>query len=516
MIRTIYLTPLAFVVIALAYAMPAFALDDANASGYKACIQQALSVSPVNESALAACRNQYYPSGTGSTNTSSQDLTGAAACVRQAMTLTAPAAREAAVAACARQYYPQMGSTTPSAPPSSVSQNTLSDLQAQLAAVERQLAQLLQQLGAGGCPNIFMNLARGMNDAQTGGGVSALQRYLRSTGDFTHPEITGFFGWVTGDALAKFQKRNGIATTTSQGLGRAGPLTRNVIAAICSNIPNPVPVVQAPPASPTPTNPVSTNALTSTSTAIQAARLEGPFAACKTTLDQVQQCAVANPTNPSQCSAKALEFARCAKGIAAQSSRQPSRPDLGSIAVPLGGKCPTQFEQFRQCIIPTNSSGDRTAAANSSTACQSQRQTYLDCIKSSFLNQRIGTSTPNIPPGYVGLTLQEALARAGPRGSHLGMAARTWGQMTAEERRANTDKYVQCVNQAGDQYNAELRASLGPAHMATSQAEWDAAGVVARQKNREAGARVQECRRQYQPWWEESGVLDALKDTWQF
>lgn len=87
------------------------------------------------------------------------------------------------------------------------------------------------------CTNVVRNLYLGMNDAETGAEVSALQRFLTETGDFTYGEITGYFGPATEGAVQRFQCRemqlcSGGAETN--GWGIIGPRTRSAMGARCT------------------------------------------------------------------------------------------------------------------------------------------------------------------------------------------------------------------------------------------------------------------------------------------
>lgn len=76
-------------------------------------------------------------------------------------------------------------------------------------------------------------ISRGLDIGSRGSDVAELQRFLRSTGDFTYPEITGYFGSVTQAAVQRWQAREGIVssgTPASTGYGRVGPQTRRALA----------------------------------------------------------------------------------------------------------------------------------------------------------------------------------------------------------------------------------------------------------------------------------------------
>ncbi|MEK7509777.1 MAG: peptidoglycan-binding protein, partial [Patescibacteria group bacterium] len=80
----------------------------------------------------------------------------------------------------------------------------------------------------GTCPIIKRLLTLGAK----GEDVSALQRYLTETGDYTYGQTTGYFGPVTQAAVQRYQARNGIVssgTPDSTGYGAVGPRTRAAI-----------------------------------------------------------------------------------------------------------------------------------------------------------------------------------------------------------------------------------------------------------------------------------------------
>lgn len=78
----------------------------------------------------------------------------------------------------------------------------------------------------GSCPALTLNLYRNLNDAATGGQVSALQRFLAAQGYYQ--PVTGYFGPLTFTNVAHFQQGRGIVST-----GGVGPLTRAAIQQLC-------------------------------------------------------------------------------------------------------------------------------------------------------------------------------------------------------------------------------------------------------------------------------------------
>lgn len=92
------------------------------------------------------------------------------------------------------------------------------------------------------CLRLVSSLRLGHRDEYASGPVSSLQQFLKSTGDFTYPEITGYFGPATQTALQKFQSRGGIVssgTPETTGHGVAGPRTREYIQSISCAVATP-------------------------------------------------------------------------------------------------------------------------------------------------------------------------------------------------------------------------------------------------------------------------------------
>lgn len=84
--------------------------------------------------------------------------------------------------------------------------------------------------GGGSCLAITHNLGLEDTDAQTGGDVSRLQRFLAQNPSI-YPEglITGFYGPATMRAVQRWQRTNGVAssgTPETTGYGYVGPKTR--------------------------------------------------------------------------------------------------------------------------------------------------------------------------------------------------------------------------------------------------------------------------------------------------
>lgn len=79
-------------------------------------------------------------------------------------------------------------------------------------------------------PTLTRNLTLGTK----GDDVSALQQFLTQTGDYTYPEVTGYYGPVTQAAVERYQARNNIISSGSPsttGYGSVGPKTRAALVA---------------------------------------------------------------------------------------------------------------------------------------------------------------------------------------------------------------------------------------------------------------------------------------------
>ena len=95
--------------------------------------------------------------------------------------------------------------------------------------------------GGGGtaafCPNFTYNLYLGLNDSETEGQVTQLQKFLAQD-SIVYPEghITGFYGPLTEQAVKRWQAKNGLVSSGSPdttGYGVMGVQTREKIRAFC-------------------------------------------------------------------------------------------------------------------------------------------------------------------------------------------------------------------------------------------------------------------------------------------
>jgi peptidoglycan hydrolase-like protein with peptidoglycan-binding domain len=90
------------------------------------------------------------------------------------------------------------------------------------------------------CVALTKNLYMGATDATTDGEVSKLQKFLKEAGDFTHPEITGYYGPATEIAVQKWQTKMKIVTSgtpDTTGFGAVGPMTRTKM--LCAKVDEP-------------------------------------------------------------------------------------------------------------------------------------------------------------------------------------------------------------------------------------------------------------------------------------
>ena len=95
-------------------------------------------------------------------------------------------------------------------------QQTIQLLERQLVALKQELAaRLARGAQAPGaltaistpCLNLTRDLALGARDTGPNGEVFRLQSFLRDTGDYFYPGLTGYFGEQTQTAVQSFQRR---------------------------------------------------------------------------------------------------------------------------------------------------------------------------------------------------------------------------------------------------------------------------------------------------------------------
>lgn len=114
------------------------------------------------------------------------------------------------------------------------------------------------------CVRFSHNLYLGQSDKETDSEVSKLQKFLKDSGHFTYPTITGYYGPATELAVQKFQAAQSIVSAGSYettGYGVVGPKTQNKIYVLsCGNNVN----------NQTPTNTTTTSVVNQTAPSVPA------------------------------------------------------------------------------------------------------------------------------------------------------------------------------------------------------------------------------------------------------
>lgn len=174
-----------------------------------------------------------YLWGNGSTSTS-QTIAVAPGTYTMALQAT-DASSTLATTTCSSTVNATTTSTTVSA--------QIQNLLNQIAALKAQILALLQQQTGGGSgntatstPTSCFNFGRDLHDGDRGDDVRELQRTLATDPSIFPPGlITGFFGHRTEEALKKFQKKFGIASTST---GFFGPRSRAFMSERCGSADN--------------------------------------------------------------------------------------------------------------------------------------------------------------------------------------------------------------------------------------------------------------------------------------
>src|SRR5665213_301050 len=103
-------------------------------------------------------------------------------------------------------------------------------LLAQVKQLQTQIAQLEGQSGQAPCVNLSSDLTLG----STGGDVTNLQNYLIAKGDLSPQYNTGYYGFLTAQAVGKLQVSLGIVSSSNDPVyGIMGPQTRGTLT--CQN-----------------------------------------------------------------------------------------------------------------------------------------------------------------------------------------------------------------------------------------------------------------------------------------
>lgn len=107
-----------------------------------------------------------------------------------------------------------------------------SDLQAQIAALLEQIAQLEAQIGGGSSSTSCVAPMAPLTIGSQGAEVTSLQTWLMAEGEVIPAGATGYFGSQTQAALASWQAANGV----SPAVGYYGPITKAAVEAACTTI----------------------------------------------------------------------------------------------------------------------------------------------------------------------------------------------------------------------------------------------------------------------------------------
>ena len=165
-------------------------------------------------------------------------------------------------------------------------------------------------------PTNGLTLSRSLYIGTKGTDVTKLQQFLRSTGDFTYPTITGYYGSVTAKAVQRYQCRTlniCSGTQNSNGYGVVGPKTRAMLRAarrVATNTPiTPTPTPQPIPTPiiipTTPTPPPVTYAWNTSSWSSCADNTQSRTVTCKGSDNNTYsdaKCTSSKPTTSNTCS----------------------------------------------------------------------------------------------------------------------------------------------------------------------------------------------------------------------
>lgn len=139
-------------------------------------------------------------------------------------------------------------------------EHTIEQLQAQISSLFAEITALRDQIASRGgsgevpstkvtpvtiCPRFSYNFYLGMNDGETEGQITDLQKILAVDSE-VYPEslITGYYGPLTEQAVRRYQKKHGIVSSGSPdttGYGVVGPATRTTLLQRCDQTVMPLP-----------------------------------------------------------------------------------------------------------------------------------------------------------------------------------------------------------------------------------------------------------------------------------
>jgi len=119
---------------------------------------------------------------------------------------------------------------------SAQTQDTLLQQISELLKIVTQLQEQLAKLQGNGTrpptAGAGLSIMRSLYIGIRGTDVTQLQTFLKTVGDFTYPEITGYYGNVTAQAVQRYQCREMqicSGTPNSNGYGVVGPKTRKYL-----------------------------------------------------------------------------------------------------------------------------------------------------------------------------------------------------------------------------------------------------------------------------------------------
>ncbi len=104
----------------------------------------------------------------------------------------------------------------------------IEQLQAQLAAIQG------ENTSVGTCTQLSRTLLLGSSDTTTAGEVTLLQQFLKKSGFYTYPTITGYYGSTTQQAVKSWQNHENLYEAS--GSGTIGSASRAKISESCNAV----------------------------------------------------------------------------------------------------------------------------------------------------------------------------------------------------------------------------------------------------------------------------------------